>query len=87
MLSSTTEGYDRGDKFILYRRIPSLCEYLLVAQHRVLVELYTREPGGRWVLSSFEDLADQVRLDSLACSLSLAEVYDKIAFPSGVSDA
>ena len=70
----------------MYHRTPSLCEYLLVAQHRVLVELYTRELGSRWVLSSFESLADQVRLDSLACTLLLADVYDKIAFPSDVSE-
>jgi Uma2 family endonuclease len=39
VLSSSTEGYDRGDQFNLYRRIPSLRESLLVAQHRVRVEL------------------------------------------------
>lgn len=50
VLSDSTEGYDRGEKFALYRRIPSLCEYQLVSQHRVLVDLYTREASGRWVL-------------------------------------
>ncbi len=80
VLSSSTEGYDRGDKFNLYRRIPSLCEYLLVAQHRVLVDVYTRGSGGRWILSSFEDAGDEVRFDSIDCTLSLAEVYDKVSF-------
>jgi Uma2 family endonuclease len=83
VLSSSTKGYDRGDKFNLYRRIPSLREYLLVAQHRVLVELYTRGTDGRWMLSSFEALADQVRIESIDCALTLAEVYDKVSFDTG----
>lgn len=39
VLSDSTEAYDRGAKFALYRQIPSLREYLLVSQGRVLVEL------------------------------------------------
>ena len=80
VLSDSTEGYDRGEKFALYRRIPSLQEYLLVSQHRVLVEHYNRGADGHWILSSFEDLADQVVLESIGCTLALAEVYDKILF-------
>ncbi|WP_462320882.1 Uma2 family endonuclease [Halochromatium sp.] len=80
VLSDSTEGYDRGEQFALYRRIPSLQEYLLVSQHRVLVERYNRGTDGRWILSSFEDLADQVALESIGCSLAVAEVYDKIQF-------
>lgn len=86
VLSSSTEGYDRGDKFYLYRCIPSLREYLLVAQHRVLVERYIRGAEGRWTLESFEDLADAVRIDSIDCTLKLAEVYDKVSFETGGPD-
>lgn len=80
VLSDSTEGYDRGEKFALYRRIPSLREYLLVSQHRALVERYHRGTNGHWILSTFEDLADQVALESIGCTLALAEVYDKIVF-------
>lgn len=80
VLSDSTEGYDRGEKFALYRRIPSLQEYLLISQHRVLVERYNRGTHGHWILSSFEDLADQVVLESIGCTLALAEVFDKIQF-------
>lgn len=85
VLSDSTEGYDRGEKFALYRRIPSVREYLLVSQHRVLVELYTRGTDGHWILTSFEDLADQVVLESIGCTLALAEVYDKIQFEQSAS--
>jgi Uma2 family endonuclease len=47
VLSDSTEAYDRGDKFAIYRSIPSLKEYLLVSQYRVAVELFTRTPDDR----------------------------------------
>jgi len=80
VLSSSTEGYDRGDKFALYRTVPSLKEYLLVAQHRVQVDLYTRDDAGRWMLSSFHEPTHEVALPSIDCTLVLADVYDKIEF-------
>ena len=36
VLSDSTEKYDRGGKFAHYRQIPSLQEYVLVAQDRAL---------------------------------------------------
>lgn len=44
VLSVSTAACDRGDKFALCRQLPTLREYLLVAQHRVLVERYARGP-------------------------------------------
>jgi Uma2 family endonuclease len=78
VLSDSTEAYDRGDKFALYRQLPSLHEYLLVSQHRVGVELYTRGEDGRWMLTDYAALADRVPLTSIDCTLALAEVYDKL---------
>jgi Uma2 family endonuclease len=80
VLSDSTEAYDRGDKFALYRQIPSLREYLLVSQHRAQVELYSRGGDGRWTLTDFSALTDSVPLASVDCTLSLAEVYDKVEF-------
>jgi len=81
VLSDSTEAYDRGDKFAIYRQIPSLREYLLVSQHRVQVELYSRGGDGRWTLTDFSALTDSIPLASVGCTLSLAEVYDKVEFP------
>ena len=80
VLSGSTEAYDRGDKFALYRQIPSLREYLLVSQHQVAVDLYTRGEDGRWILTDFSDLNDSIHLASVDCTLDLAEVYDKVEF-------
>jgi Uma2 family endonuclease len=50
VLSEATEGYDRGEKFAHYRRLPSLREYLLVSQKEPRLELYRKNEDGHWVL-------------------------------------
>jgi Uma2 family endonuclease len=50
VLSDSTEGYDRGAKAAHYRRIPSLREYVLVAQGEPLIEVYRRNERGNWEL-------------------------------------
>jgi Uma2 family endonuclease len=78
ILSESTEGYDRGRKFELYQSIESFRQYLLISSNRVRVDLYTRQSGGRWLLTSAGSLGDTIALDSIACQLSLAELYEKI---------
>jgi Uma2 family endonuclease len=80
VLSDSTEAYDRGDKFAIYRQIPCLRDYLLVSQHRVQVELYSRGEDGLWTLTAYSTPSDKIPLTSLDCSLSLAAVYDKVDF-------
>jgi Uma2 family endonuclease len=81
VLSKTTENYDRGRKFIQYRRIESLQEYLLVAQDEPRIEQYLRQPSNEWLLSEFNGLETTIDLSSINCRLHLAEVYDKVDFP------
>jgi Uma2 family endonuclease len=83
VLSESTEAYDRGEKFALYRQLPSLQEYLLVAQDRVSLELFARGTEGQWLLTDYRALSDQVRLASIDCTLALFEVYDKVEIARG----
>lgn len=46
VLSDSTKNYDRGQKFQYYRSLPSLTEYLTVAQDEVHVEQWTRQRSG-----------------------------------------
>lgn len=78
VLSETTEAYDRGEKFAHYRLLPSLKEYVLIAQDRVAVERYVRHGEGEWLLSDARSLNDEIELASIACRLKVAEVYDKV---------
>ena len=77
VLSKSTEDYDRGTKFMHYRTIPSLTEYLLVAQDRVHVEHHLRQSEG-WLLTETDRLADVLDLPSVGARLEIAEVYDGI---------
>jgi Uma2 family endonuclease len=82
VLSESTEAYDRGKKFEHYRKIPSFREYLLIAQDRVHVEQYLRSDKGQWMLSECSDLSANIKLTSVGCTLSLADVYDKVPLPA-----
>ncbi|MGA9624926.1 MAG: Uma2 family endonuclease [Bryobacteraceae bacterium] len=81
VLSPSTEAYDRGKKFEHYRSIESLREYLLVASDRVHVDLYTRQPDGRWLLTSADRLEDSLDLQSVGCRLALLDLYEKTDLP------
>jgi Uma2 family endonuclease len=50
VLSETTERYDRGDKWLAYRTIPSLTDYVMISSIRREVEHYQRLPDGAWTL-------------------------------------
>jgi Uma2 family endonuclease len=81
VLSDSTEAYDRGRKFEHYRKLESLAEYVLIAQHRPHVESYRRQSEQRWVLTESDGLDGSLRLDAIDCELALAEIYDKVEFP------
>lgn len=68
VLSPSTEGHDRGPKWLAYQALPSLTDYVLVSQDEALVEHYARVeggvfqyraqgPGGTLVLSSGASIA------------------------------
>jgi Uma2 family endonuclease len=78
VLSPSTERYDRGRKWELYRRIPSLQQYVLVSQDEPRIEWFTRQQGGLWLYAEAADSAAEVRLDSVGCTLRLADVYDGV---------
>jgi Uma2 family endonuclease len=81
VLSDSTEKYDRGAKFGHYRQIPSLEEYVLVAQDRPLVERYVRQADGSWVLTIFEGLSATFAFASIPARIPLAEIYNGVEFP------
>ena len=46
--SESTEAIDRREKLLVYRGIPSLSLYLIVAQHRREVTVHVRDETGTW---------------------------------------
>ena len=80
ILSDSTEKYDRGDKFRMYRTIPSLKEYLLISQTAIQVEKFTKNDANQWVLSEYSAKADNIIFVSFEFEISLDELYNRIEF-------
>lgn len=78
VLSPTTEAFDRGQKFAHYRSLPSLTDYLLVAQDRIEVEHFARREQGRWLLTAASRREDTVELPTLGARLALAQIYERV---------
>jgi Uma2 family endonuclease len=77
VLSPSTEAYDRGRKFQRYKGIASLAQYVLIASEPVQVEIFTLSAGSLWtpkIMSRSEDIID---IDSIECSFSVAQLYEK----------
>ncbi|HEY0835654.1 MAG TPA: Uma2 family endonuclease [Azospirillum sp.] len=72
VLSDSTEHIDRREKRANYQTIPSLREYVLVAQNGRRVEVYRREAGG-WAHEIVTE--GTVALETLGVTLSLNDVY------------
>ena len=81
VLSESSEKYDRGAKFRHYRQIPSLQEYILVAQDEPLVERHVRQPNGDWLMTEFRGLAQTLAFTSIPVKVALTDIYRGVEFP------
>lgn len=79
VLSPSTEAEDRGPKFDHYRSIPTLIDYLLVAQDEARALLLTRR-ADIWEFRHIAGLESTVFLTSLDVTLALSDIYTLIEF-------
>lgn len=75
ILSPNTERFDRREKLLAYITLPSLREYLLVAQDEKRVEVYRRVQG--WLPEEYTE--GVFSLDCVSTELSVEDVYQDIA--------
>jgi Uma2 family endonuclease len=75
VLSSSTEAYDRGEKFARYQRCSTLEVYILVSQVARHIEVYRKNTG--WRQEVFTGM-QFIQLDQLDLELSLEEIYEGI---------
>jgi Uma2 family endonuclease len=82
VLSPSTEAFDRGEKFRRYRAwLPTLTDYVLVAQDRPMIDHYHRQDDALWMLRTLEGLETRLHLETIDCMVPLADVYERIVFP------
>ncbi len=77
--SPETRAYEES-KFNAVRQLPSLQDYLLVSQDRVLVEHRHRRAENRWDLIYNNCLDDQIALESVEITLQVGEIYERVRF-------
>ena len=80
VLSPSTEGYDRGQKFGFYRDSPTIQEYLLIDAQRPMLEVYRREKHDLWILRAYR-MDEEVELSNLGVFFAVREVYEDVIFP------
>jgi Uma2 family endonuclease len=78
VLSATTKNYDRGDKFNLYRDIPTLKAYILIDAETISVEAWSINAAGKWELTSYRHMNEVLSLPAIGTALTLAEIYDEV---------
>lgn len=76
VLSPSTEGYDRGEKFKHYRSIQPFSEYVLIARDRMSADHFVRQDG-TWTIREVEH---EVRLVTISCLLTFSEIYERVGF-------
>jgi len=81
VLSPSTEKYDRGLKFQLYRTINSLKDYVLVSQEQVRIEQFTRQPDGTWTLRDYQSPDEEIKIDSIGVAIPLRRIYERVDIP------
>ena len=80
VLSPSTSDYDHGKKFAIYREIPSLKDYLLVHTQEIMIEHFTPQTDGRWLLAYHKGMDAVVELKSIGCTIALKDIYSGV-FP------
>ncbi len=81
VLSSSTEAYDRGDKFAHYRSLPSLTDYLLISTTSAKAEHFQRQSDGDWLLTARSGIEAILTIKTLGIVLPCAEIYEFVEFP------
>jgi Uma2 family endonuclease len=82
VLSESTEARDRGAKFHRYQAwSPTLTDYVLVSQVAPLIEHFQRQADDSWSYHIYQGIENSFTIKAINCTLKLAEVYARIAFP------
>ena len=76
--SKTTRQYDRGEKFMLYRSLPSFREYVLIEQDSTKVEVWFRSAENKWEINCETRLENSIFLQSICLNISLLDIYENI---------
>ena len=78
VLSKSTRGYDRGEKFMHYRTLPSFKEYVLIEQDEKKVEIWFKAKENTWEITTVTDIEAECFFNSIGVSVSMSDIYENI---------
>jgi Uma2 family endonuclease len=78
VLSKSTKNYDRGEKFKLYRDIPTLKEYILVDSENIHIEIFRLNTNNHWELEEYTSVESSVNIKAINESIALTDIYDGV---------
>lgn len=78
LLSPSTKSYDRGEKFTLYRDIPSLKEYILVDSESIHIEAFRLNYAARWELQEYKTIGEVLEIKAAGISVLISDIYEGI---------
>jgi Uma2 family endonuclease len=81
VLSDSTEAYDRGGKFRMYRQNPILQDYLLVSSEKIEIDMYRKTESGSWEIINYQK-GDPIELKSINLTFPIEGIYQDIVFTS-----
>ena len=79
VLSKSTEAYDRGGKFRMYRQNPILQDYVLVSSEKIEIDLYRKTESGSWEIINYQ-AGDIIELKSVNLTFPIEQIYEDITF-------
>jgi len=79
VLSESTEAIDRREKYLNYRQLETLEEYVLVAQDQVEVTVFRRSQ--QWQGEILKKRSQELRFESLKFAMPLNLIYEGVKLP------
>ncbi|WP_373478382.1 Uma2 family endonuclease [Geminocystis sp.] len=80
ILSSSTQHYDRNNKFRFYRSLPTLQEYILISQSSYYLEQFVKQDDQQWLFKATEGEDNHLCLKTVDYSISFTNLYHRIKF-------
>jgi Uma2 family endonuclease len=78
ILSPSTQNYDIGIKFNLYRDIKSLKEYIMIDSESIHVIHYHINNNGNWEMVEYKNIDDKLYINTIRYEISLKDIYEGV---------
>ena len=75
--SRSTAATDHREKLLAYQKLASLREYILIAQHEMVIEMYRRDARGQWWLETFGP-EQSFEIESVNFALPVKDLYEDV---------